>query len=246
MFAAPLLSFALVGLAPPAEPDAPAAPGAVLLEDDFDRTERDDAKEQVGGGWATNSKSRAGGHKQVDLIEGDGGGAIHVTMHPTADHGVSVRHDLSAPYADGTLTLRFKLPPGGDLGVDLADMRENSVHAGHLLLVRVRPNRVELRDHKAGLMNLARRERRLSNALTPEDEQVLKDTVTRFPADLAVNQWHTLSMTTAGDVLSVAIDGEPVGRLKSAGIAHPTKRTVRLAVNSEAWVDDVKVVAAPR
>ena len=216
----------------------------MLLADDFDRTEADDAKEQVGGGWATNSKGRAKGHKQVDLVEHDGGGAIHITMHPEADHGVSVRRDLPKPYENGTLTLRFQLPKGGDLGVDLADLKEKSVHAGHLLIVRVRPTKVGLRDHKAGGMELGLRDRRKAKTLTAADKQTLKDTVKLIPRRTAPGQWHTLSMTTTGDVLSVSIDGEKVGELKSPGIGHPTKRTVRLAVNSEAWVDDVKVVAA--
>jgi hypothetical protein len=38
------------------------------------------------------------------------------------------------------------------------------------------------------------------------------------------------------------IDGQAVGQLQSEGIAHPTKTRLRLAVNQQAWVDDVKVV----
>jgi hypothetical protein len=45
----------------------------------------------------------------------------------------------------------------------------------------------------------------------------------------------------SGDELSVTIDGQFVGRLKSPGIAHPTKRTLRLAVPRNAVVDDVKI-----
>ena len=244
MLAAPLCVLALT-CAPPVGDGEPGE-SRVLLADDFDRAETDDTEEQVGGGWATNSKSRAKGHKQVDLVGHDGGGAVHITMHPEADHGVSVRRDLPKPYENGTLTLRFQLPKGGDLGVDIADMQEKSVHAGHLLIVRVRPDKVELRDHKAGGMNKASAlwDRKKTKALTAADRQALKDTVKMIPRKTAPGEWHTLSMTTAGDLLTVSIDGETVGELKSPGIGHPTKRTVRLAVNSEAWVDDVKVVAA--
>ncbi|NNJ27075.1 family 16 glycoside hydrolase [Alienimonas chondri] len=238
MFAASFLACSLIGFAPPAVAES----GAVLLEDDFNRAEKDDAKEQVGGGWGTNSKSRAKGNKQVDLVEHDGGGALHITMHPEADHGVSVRHDVSA-WKDGTLTLRFKLPPKGDLGIDLADLQEKSVHAGHLLIVRVKPDVVELRDHKAGGMDLARRERRQAGTVTADDKQVMKDTVLRVKTAVAPNEWHTLTITTTGDVLSVSIDDKPVGELNSSGIGHPTKRTIRIAVNSECWVDDLKLVA---
>ena len=240
MFAAPLCVLCLT-CAPPVG-DGEAGEPKALLSDDFDRTEADDAKEQVGGGWNTNSKSRAKGYKQVDLD----GGAIHITRHAEADHGVSVRRDLPNPYENGTVSLRFRLPKGGDLGVDIADLSDKSVHAGHLLIVRVRPTKVELRDHKAGGMNKASGlwDRKKTKALTAADRQTLKDTVKLIPRRTAPGQWHTLSMSTTGDLLTVSVDGEKVGELKSPGIGHPTKRTVRLAVNSEAWVDDVKVVAA--
>ena len=42
----------------------------------------------------------------------------------------------------------------------------------------------------------------------------------------------------------VKIDGREIGRLVSPGIGHETKRWIRLAVNTEAWVDDV-MVAVP-
>lgn len=249
MLAAPLLTAALLGVAPPAAGNAKevvAEPGAVILHDEFDRAEKDDAKEQVGGGWGTNSKSRAKGNKQVDLVERDGepGGAIHITMHPEADHGVSVRHDAPT-WTDGTLTLDFKLPAEGkgDLGIDLADLQDKTVHAGHLLLVRVWSDRVLLLDHKHGGMDLARRDRRQANALTAADKRVMKETRKLIKRQTAPGEWHTLTIKTAGDVLSVSIDGEPVGELKSPGIGHPTKRTVRIAVNSECWVDDLKLVA---
>jgi len=37
------------------------------------------------------------------------------------------------------------------------------------------------------------------------------------------------------------IDGKTAGELSSPGIGHPTKRRIRLAVNREAWVDDIEI-----
>ena len=48
-------------------------------------------------------------------------------------------------------------------------------------------------------------------------------------------------MKVAADELSVMIDGQPMGTFKSPGIAHPTKRMLRLAVPRNAVVDDVKI-----
>ena len=70
--------------------------GTLIFEDDFERNESQEATDEIGNGWGTNSKSRAGGNKQVDLKDG----AMHITMHTTADHAVSVTHE--AEFQDGS------------------------------------------------------------------------------------------------------------------------------------------------
>ena len=229
---APLFLAAAALAAPPAP-----EPGTVILEDAFDRAEADDAKEEVGNGWRTNSKARAAGNKQVDLDAG----ALHVTRHPVADHSVSVVHE--AAFRDATITLRFKLAPGAMLKVNLADLGEKSVHAGHLCAVHVRQGKVTLEDLKTGRMKSEIRARRQSKSVTPADRDLLKTTTREFPVKTAPGEWHTLSVTVAGDTLSAAIDGAPVGELAGPGVAHPTKRLLRLGVEKEVWIDDVRVVA---
>jgi hypothetical protein len=54
-------------------------------------------------------------------------------------------------------------------------------------------------------------------------------------------KWHEAKATIMGDTISVAIDGRPVAELSSPGIAHPTKRMLRLAVRRNAVVDDVRI-----
>jgi len=44
-----------------------------------------------------------------------------------------------------------------------------------------------------------------------------------------------------GALRVVTIDGTEVGRFSSPGIAHPTKRLLRLSVPRNAVVDDVKI-----
>jgi len=58
---------------------------------------------------------------------------------------------------------------------------------------------------------------------------------------LELNKWHDLLVNVTGDELSVKIDGEPVGSFSSPGIAHSTKRLLRLSVPRNAVVDDVKI-----
>ena len=61
----------------------------LLFEDDFERKESQEKTEEIGKGWGSNSKKRAKGNKQVDLKDG----AMHIAIHPEADHAVSVTHE---------------------------------------------------------------------------------------------------------------------------------------------------------
>lgn len=209
--------------------------GTVLLQDDFNRTESDDNKEQVGNGWGTNSKSRAKGTKQVDLVDG----AMHITKAAVADHGVSVTHEVS--FKDATIELRFKIGPQDDLGINIADMKEKTVHAGHICMTRIKAKKVEITDLKTGRMNLESRQRRLAGNETPEDKQRVKSKSKSWKVDLDSDAWHMLKVTVKGNTMSVEIDGKKIGQFQSEGIDHPTKSRLRLAVNREAWVDDVTV-----
>jgi hypothetical protein len=221
----------LLALAPAARADT------VRFSDRFDRSDADPAREDPGHGWGTNSKARAQGQKQVWLRDG----AMFIKMAPVADHGVSVTQDLA--FRDAVIRMRFRLGNGDDLGINVADMNEKSVHAGHICMPRIRLDSLEITDLKTGRMRLDVRERSLAKALTAEDKALLAATTARFPLQLEADVWHDLEVRIEGTVLTVKIDGREAGSLRSEGIGHPTKSRIRLAVNREAWVDDVEVTA---
>ncbi|MFT5409789.1 MAG: hypothetical protein ACI9NC_002514, partial [Verrucomicrobiales bacterium] len=79
----------------PAEPNKPI--GTIIFEDDFERIESQEQKDEPGKGWKTNSQTRAKGNKQVDLKDG----AMRISIHEEADHGVSVVHD--AEFTNGAV-----------------------------------------------------------------------------------------------------------------------------------------------
>ena len=213
--------------------------GKLIFSDDFERTESQESKDEIGNNWGTNSDSRAGGNKQVDLKDG----AMYITMHPTADHAVSVRHD--AEFRNGTVELRFMLEHKQDsLGLDFADLQLQSVHAGHLFKVNVGIVKVDITDSKTGIMNNEIRELKLAKKLTPELEKLLATKRKVFPVKLETGKWYTLVVTIAGDTVRVSIDGLEVGSFASEGFAHPTKRMLRLGVPKQAVVDDVKIYSA--
>lgn len=211
--------------------------GKLILQDDFNRTEKQPGVEEIGNGWGTNSKSRAKGDKQVDMKDG----AMRVHISPRADHAVTVMH--AAEFKDGSVTLRFMLEDAKDsLGLDFADAQCKEVHAGHLCMARVTPKQVELTDHKTGGMRLdihdARTEKK---ALTDEQKKAVAGKNKVIPHASALGKWHDLVVTIAGDELSASIDGQAVGSFHSPGIAHPTKRMLRFSVPHNAVVDDVKI-----
>ena len=206
-----------------------------LFSDDFNRDEATPGKEDIGNGWTSNSAWRAKGHQQVDLKDG----AMHVTKHAEADHGVAIFH--AAEFQDGLVELRFKLGEGDDLGVDFVDRELKTVHAGHLCMARVTNKNLTITDSKTGGMDLKIQERRKAGDKSPELAALLKAKTKAFKLDLKPEDWHTMHIKIVADQMSVRIDGQEIGSFSSAGIAHPTKRMITLAVNKSADVDDVKV-----
>ncbi|TWT82592.1 hypothetical protein CA13_40550 [Planctomycetes bacterium CA13] len=210
--------------------------GKLIFEDSFERNESQEQTDEVGNGWNTNSKSRAAGNKQVDLKDG----AMHIKMHPQADHAVSVTHQ--AEFKNGSVELRFKLEGEKDiLGLDFADQKFKDVHAGHLFKVTVAAKYVQIHDMKLGDMNMKYHAAKKAKSLTDEQKAFLSTTKKKVPAKLAVGQWHDLMVQIVGDKVTASIDGKETASFSSQGFAHPTKRMLRLAVPRSAVVDDVKI-----
>ena len=207
----------------------------LLFHDSFDRQDADPTVENPGNNWGTNSKSRAQGVKQVFLLDD----AMFIKMADVADHGVSVTQDVS--FDDAVIRLRVKLGKGDDLGVNIADMQEKTVHAGHICMPRIRLDSLEIRDLKTGRMRLDMREKSKNKTLTAADRKFLTTKEKKFPLTLTADQWHDVEIRIEGTMMTMMIDGTKVGSFSSEGIGHPTKRRIRLAVNREAWVDDIEV-----
>ncbi len=211
-------------------------PGKLIFSDDFERNESQEVKDEVGNGWKTNSASRAGGNKQVDLKDG----AMRIYIHETADHGVSVTHP--AEFRDGRVEIKFMLEHEKDsLGLNFADQQYKKVWAGHLFKVIIGLKQTELADLKTGVMDLKIREARKAKTVTAAQQKMLKTKSKRIPHKLEKGKWYTAVAKIVGDKLSVSIDGKEVGSFSSEGIAHPTKRMLRLAIHRNVVVDDLKI-----
>ena len=231
-----VLAVASVGFSSDALAKDAKEPGKLIFSDDFERNESQELKDDVGNGWGTNSKSRAGGNKQVDLKDG----TMRIFIHETADHGVSVTHP--AEFRDGRVEIKFMLEDEKDsLGLNFADLQYKKVWAGHLFKVVIGVKQTEISDLKTGVMDLKIREARQAKTVTPVQMEMLKTKAKRFPHKLETGKWYTAVAKVVGDTLSVSIDGKAVGSFSSEGIAHPTKRMLRLAIHRNVVVDDVRI-----
>lgn len=211
-------------------------PGTLLFSDDFERSESQEQKDEIGNGWGSNSRKRAQGNKQVDLRNG----AMYISIHETADHAVSVTHP--AEFTNGTVRLKFMLEDEADsLGLNFADLKYKKVWAGHLFVARISTKDVQLQDLKTGNMDLEIRKQRQAKTLTNAQKEMLKTKVVRKKHVLSTGKWHELQIDIIDRKISLQIDGKAVSQFSSDGIAHPTKRLLRLSVPRNAVVDEVRV-----
>ena len=138
--------------------------------------------------------------------------------------------------------MRFMLEHEKDsLGLNFADLKCKEVWAGHLFRATIGVKSTDIADLKTGTMNLKTRTLRKENKVPAELQKELKTKSKRFPNKLEVGKWYTVVATVKGNTLSIAIDGKEVGAFSSEGIAHPTKRLLRLAIHRNVVVDDVKI-----
>ncbi len=210
--------------------------GKLIFEDDFERKEAQEEKDEPGNGWKTNSAKRAKGDKQVDLKDG----AMRIFISEKADHAVSVTHE--AEFKDGAVGMRFMLEDAKDsLGLNFADLKCKEVWAGHLFAVRIFPKHVLFQDLKTGMMDLEIRNAKKGDGLSKEQKKMLAEKQKKVTQSLETEKWHELLVQVKNRELTLTINGKEVGSFASDGIAHPTKRMLRLSVPRNAVVDDLKI-----
>lgn len=234
LFAAMLMTSASLTLAGEAD-KLIESQGTLIFEDNFDRSEDDDSKEQLGNGWVTNSKKRAAGTKQADLKDG----MLVIIMAKVADHGVSVRHD--APFDDGVVKVRFRMHDRKGIGFNFNDPKCKSSHAGHICHVGVKPGTVDFRDGKTGIFENSTRAKRLAGASKEEIQKLTKGKFAYRKAAVDIGKWYEMTIVIQGDEMTAFIDGKQAGKLKSEGIDHKVKQNIAFAVSGVADVDDLRI-----
>ncbi len=189
----------------------------VIFSDDF-------SAEGFGKAW--------GHYKSASIVKD--GVLVGITA-PTSDHS-AVDHIRLEGERDLEVSVRFRFvsDKAKSFNVWFDDKGYKGSHAGHICQASISPTSVNLSDAKTGGFDLSNGlyERKKANQLTPEEKTMLATKAQRFPAKLALQEWHTLTVQTKGDALTVIIDGKAVGTFQSSGIAHETKSLISLTTNA--------------
>jgi hypothetical protein len=151
-------------------------------------------------------------------------------------------HGLEIPTRDSVVETKIRFDGATMIDVEFDDRQYTGAHYGHLCRAQVRLNGVTLIDERDGSMRNDIYEMKKDPANKDEVKKLLTGRSANYPVKLEQGKWYTLVVETVGDEMRVTIDGQPVGYLKSSGIAHATKSKIELGVaGTDGSFDDIKV-----
>lgn len=215
-----LLSALAVLLTPAAFSDEPREYNTVLFEDDFSGTKL----KKEWGSWKSESLIRDG---------------VLVGITPTGSDHPSVNTIKLAPIADLEVAVSFKFAGSPGFSVMFRDLNYKGSHAGHICHVAVTGKSVTIHDGKTGTFSKdIRDKRKTGEKLDAATLELLKTKTSQSSIQLDPKTWHDLVIRIQADVLEVSIDGAKVGKLKSEGIAHPTKSNMNITTMNREMLYD--------
>lgn len=202
----------------PTEPIAQK--GEVILSDDFARSDLGSWKPLIGSFAVTDG-----------VLKG---------WQTRSDHGAVGR--FYHPMKDVIMEFRFKLDGSKGFNAVFDDQKHKGSHAGHICRVSFTPNQILLADDKEGAMRNDIEAMRKDPARKAEAEKLIVGRSFRAKATIDPNAWHQVTIEILGDQMRATFDGQPIGYLKSPGIAHETKSSFHFTVNGPGVLfDDVKI-----
>jgi hypothetical protein len=145
---------------------------------------------------------------------------------------------------DVVIEFKFKLGAATSVNAVCNDSGFKEGHGGHICRVSLSPRQIFLADDKERLSHEIE-EMKKDPARKAEVAKLVAGRSKSLPMKLDPERWYQLGIEIVGDVMSVSLDGKPVGSLQSSGIAHPMKSDFYLAVSGkDALFDDVNIWAA--
>lgn len=205
-----------------------AAPGKLLFEDDFSRSEMA-PKWRVGKGhWTV-----ADGAATAEEIPEDKHAAYAYLKPPFQFKDVVIEYSAKI---DGSRACHLMVN----------DSKYKESHAGHILRATLMAGKVDLADYKYGLMKNDIFDKIKDPNTTADEKKRLRESVKDmqavFKVDSDASQWRQIRVEIVGEEMLVSIEGKPVGYLKSAGIDHATKNAIGFEIGGKsASIKNVKV-----
>lgn len=216
-----LLIFAPAGFAEePPIPGPLAEKGELLFSDDFERSGLGDWKVIIPG-----------------FAVEDG---MLVATQDREDHGSVGR--IYLPMKDVIMSFRFRMAGSPNFNVVFDDKNYKGSHAGHIARVAVARKQIRLGDDKEGIMRNDIFKMRRDPAQKAAAENLLEGRGSVVKQVVEEDRWYAMTIEIVDDEMRVSLDDEPIGYLKSPGLAHPTKESVHFTVSGEEMhYDDVKI-----
>ncbi|NLT71359.1 MAG: hypothetical protein GXX91_11790 [Verrucomicrobiaceae bacterium] len=201
----------------------------LIFEDDFSEDEFDERWSHYKSESIVDDGVLVG--KTIDI--NDHAGVDAIRFEGRRDLEVSVKFNFAGESAE-----RFN--------IWLDDKDYKGSHAGHISSIVISPTGGSISDAKTGnFENAIYEKRKGGGTLNEETQEMLKKKTAHFRLDIDREEWHTLLIRTKGDLVTVSINGYEIGKLKSEGLAHPTKSLVSLTTNvNDVHYDDFVVRAA--
>jgi hypothetical protein len=161
------------------------------------------------------------------------------------EHGAVARAEIGLK--DLVLELKFRFEGAKNINVVCNDRAWKESHGSHVCRVSLSPDGLFLGDDKERLSHTIE-EMAKDPARKAEVAKLVAGRSVKIPMKLEPERWYRLAWEIVGDEMRVSLDDQPVGWLKSSGIAHPNKTDFHFTVSGTekgfALFEDVRVWAA--
>lgn len=229
-----LLATAHASAADPIPEKSIAVKKELLFSDDFESTAAAKQWHRVVPTFAFEKGTLKGTQTRDKDMPGKDGKSV-VKAHAAV-------HGLEVPTRDSVVEVKIKFDGAAMIDVEFDDRKYTGSHYGHICRAQVRLNGVTLIDERDGTMRNDIYEMKKDPARKADVARLLAGRRATYPAKLQPGKWYDLVVETVGDEMRVTIDGQPVGYLKSSGIAHAAKSKIELGVaGKHGYFDDIKV-----
>lgn len=163
-------------------------------------------------------------------------GKLICIMPEKSDHA-SFNYLNIDPIKDFEVILSFKFEGADYFNIGLMDRQYKGAHAGHICNAFFTEKYVTLREGKTGVFANHVRKQQKNGGYTPETKAMLKKKEKFIKYKFERGKWYNVRLFSHGSEMTLFVNDKFIGKLKSAGTSHETKRRLGLS----AWGKSVHV-----